>query len=125
MKQSFFTGLNNVFSQSLSKCFSNISVFAYSLFLIEDRMLIISKNAETKDLTRNELAFAIRFIRRNYGLRLTVKQDRFYLSKRFQRLSVTKEKAIVSRDLRFGAMLHYAKQTAKACKLGLFNTKGK
>ncbi len=83
-------------------------------------MTIVSKNAVTSDLDRAQLAFVIKLVKRNYGLKLSVKEGRFYISKRFQRLSVTKEKRIVSRDLRLGACLYFAKTHAQANKLGIY-----
>lgn len=85
-------------------------------------MIIIPKIKKAKELSRNETAFLVSFVRRNYGLKLKINTERLFLSRRFQR-GVLNAKLQVSRDETVGASLFFAKMIAKRERLGIYRSR--
>lgn len=70
-------------------------------------------------MTRQELAFAVRFVRSTYGLKLKVEKETFVLARRFLK-AVNNEKLQLTKDKTLGASLYWAKFYAKRDRLGVY-----
>lgn len=81
--------------------------------------MFIPKITKASELTRPQRAFLVSFVRRNMGLKLTVKHDRLWLSRRFLKGTLG-AKLQVSRDETVGASLYWAKSYAKTNRLGIY-----
>lgn len=79
----------------------------------------ISKLKGVSELSDRDKAFLVRLVRRAYGLRLTFKCERLYLSRLFKE-GPCEEKIHVSKDATVGAMLFFAKDFAKREKTGFY-----
>lgn len=87
-------------------------------------VMFISKVKKANELTRDETAFMVKLVKSRFGLKLAVKQERLYLSKRYHR-GVLGAKLQVSRDETIGASLYWAKVYAKANRLGIYRERAK
>ncbi len=84
--------------------------------------MVIAKIKSETDLTRDNKAFLVSFVRRAFGLKLSFKQERLYISRRFKR-GDNLEKLHVSKDKTVGAMLYFARDFAKRNKIGIYSNK--
>jgi hypothetical protein len=81
--------------------------------------MVIQGIKEVNDLTDIQKRWLRCYVRRNYGLRLTYRCERFFLSRLYKR-GDNLEKLHVSKDLRVRPMLYFARDFAQRNKTGIF-----